>query len=199
LKLFSAKLRATKLDQCARGFGRSNHWTQIQHQVTKSAMPNQEMHIEYLADRREFIPTLAQWHYQEWAYLRPGDSVEARIVRHEGWCGRGEIPLTFVAVSDGELLGSASLVEHEMDNRPELFPWLAGVFVTPERRRQGVGAALVRHIMDEATSVHVSKLYVYTVDSTAFYANLGWSLLEHAAYRGKEVSIMSCSTITTKP
>lgn len=86
-----------------------------------------------------------------------------------------------------------------MDNRPELFPWLAGVFVTPERRRQGVGAALVRRIMDEATSVHVSKLYLYTVDSTAFYANLGWSLLEHAAYRGKEVSIMSYSTITTKP
>ena len=86
-----------------------------------------------------------------------------------------------------------------MDDRPELFPWLAGVFVTPERRRQGAGAALVRRIMDEATSLHVSRLYLYTVDSTAFYANLGWSLLEHTAYRGQDVSIMSYSTITTKP
>lgn len=123
-------------------------------------MPNQEIHIEYLADRPELIPTLARWHYQEWAYLRPGDSVEARIARLEGWCGRGEIPLTFVAVFDGELLGSASLVEHDMDNRPELFPWLAGVFVTPERRRQGVGAALVRRIMGEAMLLCVSKLYL---------------------------------------
>jgi GNAT superfamily N-acetyltransferase len=162
-------------------------------------MPNQEMHIEYLSGRPEFIPTLARWHYQEWAYLRPGDSVEARIARLQESRGRGEIPLTLVAVSDGELLGSASLVEHDMDNRPELSPWLSGVFVRPERRRQGTGAALVGRIMDEATSLHVSKLYLYTVDRTAFYANLGWSLLEHTAHRGKEISIMSYSTIATTP
>ena len=165
----------------------------------KVAMPDQTMHIEYLADRPAFVPTLARWHYSEWAYLRPGDSVEARVARLQGWCGRGKIPLTFVAVSGGELLGSASLVEHDMDNRPELSPWLAGVFVRPERRRQGIGAALVRRIMDEATLLQVSTLYLYTVESTAFYANLGWSLLENTAYRRREVSIMSYSTITTKP
>jgi N-acetylglutamate synthase-like GNAT family acetyltransferase len=98
----------------------------------------------------------------------------------------------------GGLLGSASLVEHDMDNRLELSPWLAGVFVRPEHRRQGIGAALVRRIMDEAATLHVSKLYLYTVDSAAFYANLGWSWLEHTDYRGKEVSIMSYLTITTK-
>jgi GNAT superfamily N-acetyltransferase len=156
------------------------------------------MHIEYLADRPAFVPTLARWHYSEWPHFRPGDSVEARVARLQGWCGRGKIPLTFVAVSGEELLGSASLVEHDMDNRLELSPWLAGVFVGPERRRQGIGAALVRRIMDEATLLQVSKLYLYTVDSTAFYTNLGWSWLEHTGYRGKEVSIMSYSTTTPK-
>ena len=77
-----------------------------------------------------------------------------------------------------------------MDDRPELSPWLAGVFVSPACRQQGIGTALVRRIMDEARTQHVLKLYLYTVDRTAFYANLGWSLLERAAYRGKEVSIM---------
>src|SRR5204863_6489616 len=92
------------------------------------------MQIDYLADRPEFIPTLARWHFQEWAYLRSGDSVEARITRLQGYCARGEIPFTVVAVSDGELLGSASLVNHDMDDRPELSPWLAGVFVRPACR-----------------------------------------------------------------
>jgi GNAT superfamily N-acetyltransferase len=157
------------------------------------------MNIEYLADRPEFVPTLARWHYQEWANLRPGDSMEARILRLQGWCGRGRVPLTVIALSDDKLLGSASLIEHDMDSRLELTPWLAGVFVAPKHRRKGVGATLVRRILDEATSLHVSRLYLYTVDSTSFYANLGWSVLEHTAYRGKEVSIMSYSTITTKP
>ena len=157
------------------------------------------MHLEYLAERPEFIPTLARWHYHEWGHLRPGDSVEARILRLQGWCGRGLVPFTVIALSDDELLGSASLIEHDMDSRLELTPWLAGVFVAPQHRRKGIGAVLVRRVMDEATSLRVSKLYLYTVDSTGFYANLGWSWLEHTSYRDKEVSIMSYSTIATKP
>jgi GNAT superfamily N-acetyltransferase len=150
--------------------------------------------IEYLSDRPEFLPTLAQWHHEEWSALRPGDSVEARIIRLKSWCGRGGVPLTVIALSDDELLGSASLIEHDMDDRLELTPWLAAVFVAPEHRRRGVGAALVRRIMDEATSLQVPRLYLYTVDSTAFYANLGWSPVEKTQYREKEVSIMSFAT-----
>ena len=157
------------------------------------------MHIEYLADRPEFIPTLARWHYEEWGDLRPDDSVEARIVRLQGWCSREKVPLAFVALSDGELMGSASLVEHDMDNRPELSPWLASVFVRPECRRQGVGAALVRRVMDEAKALRVSKLYLYTMDRTAFYAKLGWSLMEHTICLQKEVSIMSYPIIIIIP
>jgi GNAT superfamily N-acetyltransferase len=141
------------------------------------------INIEYLADRPEFIPTLARWHYHEWANLRPGDSVEARILRLQGWCGPWRVPLTVIALSDDELLGSASLIEHDMDSRLELTPWLAGVFVAPQHRRKGIGAALVRRILDEAAVLHVSMLYLYTVESTAFYANLGWSWLEHTIYR----------------
>jgi N-acetylglutamate synthase-like GNAT family acetyltransferase len=98
-----------------------------------------------------------------------------------------------VAVSEGELLGSASLIEHDMDNRLELYPWLAGVFVAPARRRQGIGAALVRRIVAKAGELGITKLYLYTFKSTAFYTDLGWVLLEPAVYRSKQVSIMSYS------
>lgn len=155
--------------------------------------------IEYLSDRPEFLPILAQWHHQEWSALRPGDSVEARIVRLQGWCGRGRIPLTVIALSEDELLGSASLIEHDMDDRLKLTPWLAGVFVAPKQRRKGVGSALVRRIMNEATSLHVPKLYLYTMDLTAFYERLNWSLKERTRYRGKEVSIMSFTTLRPAP
>jgi hypothetical protein len=90
--------------------------------MTKSAMPDRAIRIEYLADRTEFVPTLAHWHYHEWGDLRPGDSLEARIALLQGWCGRGRIPLTMVAVWDDEVLGSASLIEHDMDSRLELAP-----------------------------------------------------------------------------
>jgi len=78
-----------------------------------------------------------------------------------------------------------------MDTRMELTPWLAGVFVAPRHRRKGVGAQLVRGIMAEAAGLKIPLLYLYTVHSEKFYANLGWSLQEHTAYREQSVAIMT--------
>lgn len=157
------------------------------------------MKIEYLADRPEFLRTLAEWQHGEWGYLRPGDTVEARMTRLGGWGERDRIPLTVVAHDNGELLGSASLIAHDMDTRMELTPWLAGVFVAPEHRRRGIGAALVRRIMAEAGRLNVPVLYLYTVHSEKFYANLGWSLQEHTAYREQNIAIMTCRLTPTEP
>jgi len=95
--------------------------------------------VEYLADRREFIPTVARWLHAEWGHLRPGETVEDRAARVERDCGHCQVPTTFVALAGDQLVGSASLVEHDMATRPELSPWLSDVFVAPEHRRRGVG------------------------------------------------------------
>lgn len=149
------------------------------------------MTIEYLADHPEFVPTLAKWQHDEWGHHSPGDSVEARMARLQGSLNRDCIPLTVVAFDEGALLGAASLVHHDMDTRLELSPWLASVFVGSDHRRQGIGAQLVRRIMSEATVLKVPLLYLYTVHSEKFYANLGWSLQEHTAYREQKVAIMT--------
>jgi GNAT superfamily N-acetyltransferase len=146
--------------------------------------------IEYLADHPEFIPVLAGWHHQEWAYLRPGDTLEARTERLRAECGRGEIPTVFVALEDGNLLGSAMLIEHDMDTRMELAPWLAGVFVAPDYRHRGIGSALVRRVVQCAKSLGIKRLYLYTPSAERLYSQLGWSFLERTSYQGTEVAIM---------
>jgi len=157
------------------------------------------MTIENLADHPEFLPTIAQWQHGEWGHLRPGDTVEDRRNRLETSCERDRIPLTVVAFNDGQPLGSASLIQHDMDTRLELSPWLASVFVAPEFRRQGIGARLVRRIMAEAGALNVPTLYLYTVHSEAFYASLGWTLPEHSAYREQTVAIMTYLPAKSKP
>jgi predicted N-acetyltransferase YhbS len=150
------------------------------------------MTIEYLADRLEFLPTLAQWQHAEWGRENPGDSVETRAARLQEGANRDRIPLVVVAHAGGtEVLGSASLVQHDMDTRLDLSPWLASVFVGSEHRRKGVGAELVRRIMSDATKLKVPLLYLYTVHSEAFYAKLGWTLQEHTTYREQKVAIMT--------
>ena len=147
--------------------------------------------IDYLADHHEFVPTLAQWHYNEWAYLRPGDSVEARLTKLRGFCGHREIPTVVVAFKGSTLLGSAMLIAYDMDTRMELSPWLAGVFVAPDHRGHGIGTAMIRRVMDDAMALGVRRLYLYTPTAQHFYSRLGWSLMEHTSYRGTNVAVMS--------
>jgi N-acetylglutamate synthase-like GNAT family acetyltransferase len=149
------------------------------------------MIIEYLADHPEAVPTLAEWQHREWGHLRPGDTVEQRQARLQGYCNRDRIPLTVVALENSNVLGSASLVPYDMETRMDLTPWLAGVFVGESYRRNGIGGALVRRIMMEAEKLHVSLLYLYTVHSETFYAGLGWVLHERTQYREQKVTIMT--------
>jgi N-acetylglutamate synthase-like GNAT family acetyltransferase len=149
------------------------------------------MTIEYLADHPEAMPLLAHWQHAEWGHLRPGDSIEARQARLQNYSNRDRIPLTVVALEGGVVLGSASLVPHDMETRMELTPWLAGVFVGEGYRRKGIGAELVRRIMAEAGKLNVPLLYLYTVHSEKFYAGLGWTLQERTAYRDQQVVIMT--------
>ena len=129
--------------------------------------------IEYLADRREFIHTVARWHHAEWGHLRPGETLEDRIARVERDCGHCQIPTTFIAAAGHQPLGSASLTEHDMATRPELSPWLSGVFVAPEHRRRGIGAALVKRAVKEARALGIRRLYLYTPGFGALYLRLG--------------------------
>ena len=151
------------------------------------------MRIEYLSDHPEALPILAEWQHAEWGYVRPGDTLEKRTARLRGFSNGDRIPLTVVALDGNEVLGSASLIEHDMETRMELTPWLAGVYVGEQYRRRGIGAALVRRIMAEAKRLKVPLLYLYTVHSEKFYAALGWKLMERTSYREHEVVIMTYS------
>src|SRR5437764_5079235 len=150
-----------------------------------------KMTIEYLADHPEVLPIIARWQHAEWGHLRPNDSVEKRMERLRGSPDLDRLPLTVVALDDNGVLGSASLVAHDMETRTELTPWLAGVFVGDSYRRRGIGAALVRRVIAEAKRLKVPLLYLYTVHSEKFYAALGWTFQERTSYREQNIVIMT--------
>ena len=149
------------------------------------------MQIEYLADHPLLIPELVRLHFEQWGHLRPDETLEHRTRRLEACCGRGGVPTVFVAIEGGALCGSAMLVAHDMDTRPDLTPWLAGVYVVDAYRGRGYGSALVRRVETEAAELGVERLYLYTPDAQDFYSRLGWVLDHRCEYLGQTVTIMT--------
>ena len=144
-----------------------------------------------LASESLHLPTLAAWHHAQWLDLNPGDTLESRITRMQAYLGPDLIPSTFVYKVGQKTAGSAALVACDMETRPELSPWLASVFVAPEFRRQGIGAALVRHVMAQAKQANFERVYLFTPDRSDFYRKLGWRNLFTESYRGHFVTVMA--------
>jgi N-acetylglutamate synthase-like GNAT family acetyltransferase len=150
------------------------------------------MRILDLKQVPQFLPTLAQWHQAQWSYLNPGENLHHRIARMQAYLDEHFIPSTFVAVN-ASLAGSAAIVAHDMDTRPELSPWLASVYIAPDYRHQGVATELIKHVQQQARQHGIKELYLFTPDEkVAFYLQRGWQLVEATLYRGSRVIIMSC-------
>src|SRR5947199_4022184 len=108
--------------------------------------------ISYLIEHPEYIPQLAQWLFEEWDSILGEKTPEARIKKLSAHLNRDKLPIAWVAHANGQLLGTAALRVHDLEGREDLTPWLGGVFVGPQFRRQGIGAALCAAVEDEAWS-----------------------------------------------
>lgn len=148
------------------------------------------MDIVNLKEIPQIIPLLAEWHHNQWSYLNPQSTLEKRIRKLQRSLCDDLIPSTFVALESDEVLGSASMVAHDMETHMEYSPWLASVFVPPDHRRRGVGSKLVSHTMAVARDNNLDTLYLFTPNRESFYRRLGWSTLEKEPYKGVTVSIM---------
>ncbi len=152
--------------------------------------------IESIAEHPGLIETVARWQFGEWGHLEPGDSLEARIAYLTRQAANpGRIPATFIALEGNEPLGSASVVESDMDTHPELTPWLASVYVKPEARGRGVGRALVRRVMDEVAALGIARLYLFTEDARGLYEQLGWHEIGAENFQGIDVTIMAVDLV----
>jgi GNAT superfamily N-acetyltransferase len=157
------------------------------------------MKINPLADCPQLAPVVAQWHFGEWGHFYSGGTVDGWLDHIRTRINANQIPMTIVALEDdGQPVGTAALVEHDMETHRELSPWLGGVYVIPSARRRGVASALVRHLMDRAAGFGVRDLYLYTNGAEGLYQKLEWRVLSREPYMGREVTIMK-STPSNRP
>lgn len=148
------------------------------------------MKIINLRSAPEHIPTIAAWHHAEWGYLNPGGTVETRIEKMQRYLRGEAMPSMYICVEGDRVLGTAALVESDMDSHPELSPWLASVYVHADYRKRGIGALLVNKVVTVAKTLGYSPLYLFTPDQEHIYKNLGWQFIAQESYRGGQATLM---------
>jgi predicted N-acetyltransferase YhbS len=151
--------------------------------------------IVSLAERPHLADTLARWHFAEWADLYPGWTLQACRAELGAHVDPHRVPTTLVALDDtGEAVGSVSLLPEDLPGYECFSPWLASLFVRPDRRGGGLGSILLTAAVAEARRLGVGQLYLFTTAHEGYYAARGWAAARRASAGGQSVTIMTRRT-----
>ncbi|WP_374832904.1 GNAT family N-acetyltransferase [Paenochrobactrum pullorum] len=100
------------------------------------------------------------------------------------------LPTVWVLLKDEQAIGMITLCLDDLENRPELNPWLAGLYIVPQYRGQGHALQLIAHLETEAAKAAIKRLSLYTEGSVGLYSKAGWNVIETFDEKGGTYSIM---------
>jgi N-acetylglutamate synthase-like GNAT family acetyltransferase len=126
----------------------------------------------------KFFDTVADRIWQAWWQPNgyPLDYISTRLREN---MEATPIPFALVAHDGERFLGTSSVIASDLEERPQLSPWIAAVWVEEDARRRGIGAALVNRAAQDCFALGVSRAYLCARPRmTGFYETLGWTVVE---------------------
>lgn len=132
-----------------------------------------------LADYPAFIPTCATWAYEQWGKQVHGD-FDRTVKAFTGRAQKDAIPFTLIALDGDKIVGMASMVECDLESRPDLTPWLASVYVRGDYRKNHIASRLVQKVEKKAAKLGIKRAFLRTEDAQLLYEILGWEVTDRA-------------------
>src|ERR1700694_4357858 len=130
---------------------------------------------------------VAGWQYAEWGSgYHQADLADFLLDIRKG-IGSQKIPLVLVAMTESEVVGTASIIENDLPLRKDINPWLASIFVRPDWRRKGIASQLIMAALTRAKLIGIKKIFLFTHDLQEFYRDFGFVSVDQSEFMGKQV------------
>jgi len=151
-----------------------------------------------LSDRPELAAITARWRWE--AFFRKDGIDLGHIQQQEKIAASRDdlFPMVLVLLDDGQPVGMVALCLDDLDGRPDLNPWLAGLYVEPAHRGRGHSRLLIEALEAFALAGGIDRLWLYTASAGELYAKAGWQTAETLEKDGISFSIM-CKALLPAP
>lgn len=142
--------------------------------------------IKALGECLEHKDTVIEWMNNEFGNATSYNFYRD-IVEHS--MKENQVPITFVMVEDGELLGTVGIWRGDLLSRQDLFPWLSALIVNPKYRNRGIGIELQNYVLQYCKEKELKEIYLYT-DLENYYEKNEWIKFDVGyEYSGSRITI----------
>lgn len=146
--------------------------------------------ISHLADVPFFRDELATLHAAEWKHLYAEWDERSALAEFLNQKADGSLPATLVLHEGTELVGSVSVVFGDCPARLDLNPWLASLYVVPQRRGLGHSLELVQAGIELAAAAGAKRLHVFTESAEKLFQRCGFEMLERTRLQDLPISVL---------
>lgn len=102
---------------------------------------------------------------------------------------KDRLPQTYGLYLDDTIIGMYQFTYEDLSIRPDIYPWLANVYIDENYRGKGYARILLESVKITATRIsNCKELYLYTKHEN-FYEKFGWHFLSEIDTYSKEPRI----------
>lgn len=144
------------------------------------------MKIDLLKNHPEHLNTIVNWIYKEFG-METSREFYKGIIDHS--LTEGQLPITFVAMEDNEVIGTVGIWRSDLLSRQDLFPWFSALYVREDYRCKGIGIQLQEYALKYCKKQGFKEVYLYT-DIENYYEKTGWEFIcDGYEYSGSKIKI----------
>ncbi len=119
---------------------------------------------------------LSTWMYNWWG-KRDGYSFEKVKCFMKHSMEKDRLPQTYGLFLDDKIIGMYQFTYEDLSVRPDIYPWLANVYIDEEYRKKGYGRKLLENVKDTAQkNIKFEEIFLYT-EHKGLYEKFEWNYL----------------------
>ena len=121
----------------------------------------------------DILDTITNWMYKWWGE-KDGYTSEAVRCFMEHSLQKDRLPQTHGLFLKNDIIGMFQLTYEDLKVRPDIYPWLANVYIDKKYRGKGYGRMMLENLKDIAMkNLDFKELFLYTKHK-GLYEKFGW-------------------------
>ncbi len=124
----------------------------------------------------DILNTITTWMYNWWG-IKDGYSFEAVKCFMQHSLQKDRLPKTYGLFLNDTIIGMFQLTYEDLAVRPDIYPWLANVYIDEKYRKMGYSKNLLEGVKNIAqSSLEFNELFLYT-KHIGLYEKFGWKYI----------------------